>query len=197
MKVRELMDRRPVVCSTTSTLDEAMHAMQRLDCDALPVSGPDGRTALGMISGRDIALALATHHHAAHEITVGEVVHAPAVVVAPDDEVRELLTCMAHHRLRRVLVADANGRLEGTVGIEELLRHARLSGARNGGLSAKDVLETLRAIWTAPRPARVPPAAAEIHASGSAPEVGAAPVGLHEEPASSGIGPAPVALPVH
>jgi CBS domain-containing protein len=161
MKVRDVMDRRTVSCSIGWTLHEALLTMRRHDVDALPVLSTEGGTTLGILGVHEIAIALATHRRAAHEVTVGEIAGLRTAVVAPDDDVRDLLAAMAHHRARRLPVVDANGRLEGTVGIEEMLRHARVSGSRHGELAAKDVLETLRAIWAA-RPgvrSRVPAAA--------------------------------------
>jgi CBS-domain-containing membrane protein len=193
MKVRDVMDRRTVSCSTGWTLLEAVLTMRRLDIDALPVLSAEGGTTVGILGVNEVAIALATHRRAPHEITVGEIAGMRTAVVAPDDDVRDLLACMAHHRARRLPVVDANGRLEGTVGIAEMLRHARMSGSRHGELAAKDVLETLRAIWAA-RPvtrSRIPAAMAPEPAPQVEPIASDGGV-VATEPLS-----APVTLPVH
>jgi CBS-domain-containing membrane protein len=195
MKVRDLMDRRTVSCSTSWTLHEAMLTMQRQDTEALPVSSPDGRTTLGILGVSDVAIALAAHDRVAHEVTVGEIAGLPTVVVAPDDDVRDLLACMARHRVRRLPVVDANGRLEGTVGIEEMLRHARVSSTRHGELGAKDVLETLRAIWGA-RPGRHPRIGFAAAAPVAEPNP-IAPLAMDGQPDGSEAIDPPAAQPVH
>jgi len=164
MKVRELMDRSAVSCCLGTTLETAMLTMRRHECDALPVTGHDGGVTLGVVSDRDIAMALALNPRPAHELTVGEVLRPRFVVVAPDDGIAELLRTMAHHRAGRVAVVDANGRLEGMVGIAELLRRVPVSGGRGGDLNAKDVLETLRAIDAPARAHVFPEAAASVAA---------------------------------
>ncbi len=152
MKIRELMDHGTTACTTGTTLDEAILTLRRLERDALPVTTPDGRVTLGIVDVHDIALALALHPRPACELTVTEAMRHRGVMVAPDDDVRGLCAVMAQHRARRVPVVDANGRLEGTVGVEELLRRVPLTRRLGGEPSAKDVLETLRALC---RPTRL------------------------------------------
>jgi CBS-domain-containing membrane protein len=96
--------------------------------------------------------------------------------------------------VRRLPVVDANGRLEGTVGIEEMLRHARMSGSRHGELAAKDVLETLRAIWGA-RPVTRSRAATPAPAPEATTEP--APIAIEGGAGGAGTLTTPVALPVH
>src|SRR5215468_8957166 len=83
MKVRELMTKGVEACSRDANLSAAAMIMWRMDCGAVPVV--NDRHVVGMITDRDICVAVATKHRRAEDITVGEVINGSLHRVSEDD----------------------------------------------------------------------------------------------------------------
>jgi CBS domain-containing protein len=145
MKVQELMTKGVEACSRDSNLAAAAMIMWRMDCGAVPVV--NDRKVVGMITDRDICVAVATKHRRAEEIMVGEVASSTLHHVHPDDDVRVALDTMRSERVRRLPVVDDDGRLEGIVSLSDVVRSAsKSSGRSRSGISAEDVLEVMKSI---------------------------------------------------
>jgi CBS domain-containing protein len=144
MKIHEVMTREPQSCSPSSDLAAVGALMWRHDCGAIPVVDPVSGTVHGMITDRDICMAVATQHRPAAEIHVSEVVSAPLHAVRADDDAREALHVMRQAQVRRVPVVDSDGKLQGIVSINDLIR---LADAKSGhSLLGTEVMDTLKNI---------------------------------------------------
>ena len=77
MKVREMMTSDVKTCRPETNLAEAVKDMWEGDCGALPVVSDEGRV-IGMITDRDICIALATRGRSADRIAVREVAQGHA-----------------------------------------------------------------------------------------------------------------------
>lgn len=105
MKVRELMTSAVKTCRPDTNLAEAVSAMWEGDCGALPVVNDEGRIT-GMITERDICIALATRGRSAERVAVREVAQGPVHTCLADDETATALGTMKAHRVRRLPVID-------------------------------------------------------------------------------------------
>ena len=153
MKIKELMTREVEACRPTTDLAAVSMTMWRQDCGIVPVLD-DTRRVLGVVTDRDICMALATRHCRAEELTARDVMSSRLFSVRPDDEGRMALETMRMERVRRLPVVDAEQRLRGMVSINDLVLRAQPSGVRPApGLSANDVLVTLQGICRHPIPA--------------------------------------------
>ena len=79
MKVREVMTSEVEICDPGHDLAAAAMIMWRRDCGAVPVVEPESNRALGVITDRDICMALATRHRQAS----GAVLGSPVALLAP------------------------------------------------------------------------------------------------------------------
>lgn len=108
----------------TATPDETLaEAARRLDAErvgALLVMQED-RVA-GIISERDIVIALARSGAAALDTTVASCMSAEVIAAAPTETVDALLGRMTDRRVRHLPVLDA-GRVCGLVSIGDLVKH--------------------------------------------------------------------------
>jgi len=146
MKVQDVMTKGVESCRRSSDLAAAAMIMWRMDCGVVPVVGDDGREAVGMITDRDICVAVATRHRRAEEITVGEVVSGTLYKVRPGDDIRAALEAMRAERVRRLPVVR-DGALVGIISINDIVRTAeKQAGRARPDISPEDILEVMKAI---------------------------------------------------
>lgn len=151
MKVRDVMTHKVYSCRPDSNLGEAAKIMWDYDCGSVPVVNQNG-TVIGMVTDRDLCMALTTTNRRALDMTVWEVLSARLTACAPDacapdDEIDVALNTMAAGKIRRLPVIDSDGRLQGMLSVNDLIRHAREGTSnRPSGLSYADVMHTLKAI---------------------------------------------------
>jgi CBS-domain-containing membrane protein len=157
MRVQEIMTTDVEACRPTNDLASIAMSMWRRDCGIVPVIDDSGR-AIGVVTDRDICIAVATRHRRPEELTAREVMTGKLFSVRPEDDVRAVLELMGRERVRRIPVVNGEGRLRGILSINDLVLHAQPSGTRpTPVVSANDVLETLRKICEHPLPAKRPP----------------------------------------
>lgn len=148
MKVNQFMTSRVKTCRTTALLHEAAHIMLDSHCGCVPIVDSRGRLA-GMITDRDICLAVAGREQNPWEIPVRDVmsVHPVSCLVADDIDVA--LVAMKEHRIRRIPVVNDDGHVKGILSIDDLIRH---TGPAKGQLPAEAVVDVLRHIWAQAQP---------------------------------------------
>jgi CBS domain-containing protein len=140
VKVKDLMNAEPRTCVPGTTLAAAAALMLDGDCGMLPVV--DGGKLVGVVTDRDLYVALATRNRLASDITVGEVLQAPVHTCEPEDEVHAALATMKQHRVRRLPVEGFGGTVSGIISMNDILLAA---GARKP-LRDAEVVDALQAI---------------------------------------------------
>ena len=123
MKVREIMTTDVKTCRPETNLAEVVKLMWEQDCGVLPVVKSDGKVS-GMITDRDICVAIATRGWTADRIAVRDVTAGKVSTCAPDDDAIAALQTMKSQRVRRLPVVDAAGRLKGILSLNDLVTHA-------------------------------------------------------------------------
>jgi CBS domain-containing protein len=146
MRVQEIMAAGLEPCSPDANLAAVAGLMWDDDCGALPVVDGDGKV-IGMITDRDICIAVATKHRLASEIPVSEVMSGVIHACHPNDDVRDALKTMGHGRVLRLPVIDEDGTFQGVLSFYRIVPHAEGSrGKRKSAPSYEDVVGTLKAI---------------------------------------------------
>jgi CBS domain-containing protein len=113
--------------------------MLRQDCGCVPVVDGRGRLA-GMLTDRDICLAVAARELNPWEIPVRDVMSAKIVTCRIDDDVDAVLVAMKEHRVRRIPIVDEDGRVKGLISIDDVIRNTGLTKGRLASDAAVDVL---------------------------------------------------------
>ncbi len=99
-------------CNPGTNAAAATEIMWTGNCGSLPII-EDGRRVVGMVTDRDLLIALGTSNRNAADLLVGEVMNKDLALDAPNDDVRQALKTMAERQLHRLLVVDEDGALKG------------------------------------------------------------------------------------
>jgi CBS domain-containing protein len=157
MKVREVM-REPVFCGLDTTLAAAVELMRNNGCGFLPIVG-EGGNVVGVITVRDICIALGTRDQKPSDVLVKDVMlpkqytFPKLFTCTPDDDIHCILKTMRIQKVRRLPVIDHEGDLLGILSLDDIfLRACARAGKRD--ISCEDVVDTFMAI----RAHRGPPA---------------------------------------
>ena len=146
MKVQDVMTQDVKACFPDTNLATAAALMWQSDCGILPVV-VNGGNAVGVITDRDIAIAVGTKGRSPQEIRVDEVIHGPVFTCSPDDEVHTALKIMRKDKVRRLPVLSDDGVLMGVLSLNDVVIHAQKG---NKDLDYDDIVSTLKAICEHP-----------------------------------------------
>ena len=145
MLVEDLMTSDVEACRPDSNLAEAAGVMWRKDCGAVPVVDEEGGV-VGMITDRDICMALATRRQYASEVRVGEVMSRGVYTCTPEDDVKEALETMRGRRVRRLPVVNSQGNLAGIISLGDIALKTEKKGKSKKRVSRRNTVRTLKAV---------------------------------------------------
>ena len=117
--VAQAMTVAPRTCSTASTVIEAVLIFRDADCGVIPIT--DAGKPVGILTDRDVALALAGHETDLGRTPVGELMKTDLVTVGLDETVETALELLGRHAVRRLLVTDDDGVLQGILSWSDLV----------------------------------------------------------------------------
>ena len=153
MRVKEIMTPDAKAIWLTESLADAAKLMWENDCGVLPII-KDGRKVIGMITDRDICMAIAMRDTSPSGVSVEEVMTGRVYSVSPEDEIAQALQAMQEHKIRRLPVVNPEGELEGILSFNDIVMHAkRVDVAVSDSINSDDVMETYQAICRHPVPA--------------------------------------------
>lgn len=100
----------------------AVLIMWERDCGAVPVVVD--KKPVGMVTDRDVAVAVSTSNRQAADIPVRELIGGKVISCRSKDSIGKVLKKMSKYQLRRLPVVDKKGRLRGIISIADLLNAA-------------------------------------------------------------------------
>jgi len=142
MTIQQIMTAPAVTCTPETTLGAAARLMRETDCGTLPVIGADGRL-VGILTDRDVCLTIATSNRNPGHIAVHEAMTPKVFTALVNDSVHDALATMKAHRVRRLPVLDASGRLKGLVSIEDIV----VRGLETGGIGTDEIVLALKTLY--------------------------------------------------
>jgi CBS domain-containing protein len=151
MKVQDVMVKGVRFCTPDANLATVAKIFWEQGCGALPVV-ENGR-AIGMITDRDISIALGTRNARAGDIFVRDVALPKVFFCLPQDDIHTALDTMRAQQVRRLPVVDQDGVLAGILSLDDVVLFA---GEKvTDELTYTDVVDTMKSIYEHPAPARV------------------------------------------
>lgn len=163
MRIRDVMTRDVATCRPEATLGTVASLMWERDCGAIPVVDERGAPK-GIITDRDICMAVATRGRRPDEIQVKDVISGDVATCPAHEGIDEALEVMARERVRRLPIVDEDGHIAGMLSMSDLIRAADPSSKKKDALKPDAVVGALQAI-VKPWAAKKQPAA---RASGTA-----------------------------
>jgi CBS domain-containing protein len=117
MKVKDIMTAAPRTCTSQTTVAAAAKEMWDGDCGILPVV--DGGQLVGVVTDRDMYIALATRDRRPSELQVGDVACTVVITAAPEEDAHVALERMKRALVRRLPVLGFNGSVVGVISIDD------------------------------------------------------------------------------
>ena len=145
MKAQDIMTRDVETCTPSTTLPQAVKLMRDGCCGIIPVIDAHGRVS-GVVTDRDISMALVESARKPINIAVHEVMRAPVHACGPDDDLRVALTTMKQFKVRRLPVIGNDGRLKGILSIDDII----VRGLAKDAPTSAEVVTSLREILAWP-----------------------------------------------
>lgn len=122
MTIARVIERRSgeiITCPASTSVRDAVAVLAEKRIGALPVF--DGERVVGMFSERDVIYQLKTNGPAILDLSVGEIMTAPAITVARETTILQALSLMTRRRVRHLPVVE-NGRMVSLVSIGDLVK---------------------------------------------------------------------------
>ncbi|RXZ64687.1 CBS domain-containing protein [Pelagerythrobacter rhizovicinus] len=127
-----------VRCEAGTRVHDAVALLAERRIGALPVM--EGGAVAGVFSERDVLYCVAQEGAAALDRTVGEVMTAPAITVAPSIKVDEALALMTRRRVRHLPVI-AGDVMCGFISIGDLVK-SRIDEIERDAAAMRDYIRT-------------------------------------------------------
>jgi CBS domain-containing protein len=147
MIIKEVMNPKVTTCGPDATLEDAALLMWHGDCGTVAVVDETG-AAIGIITDRDICMAVAFQHKPPREIQVQEVMSRQLYTCQADNDIMSALKTMSFEKVRRLPVTNGAGQVEGIISIEDLIARAERGrrGIQTPDLSYDDTMMALKAV---------------------------------------------------
>lgn len=147
MKVKEVMTQSAVCCKPDTNVGAAVELLWVRNCGMLPVVGNDQKL-LGVVTDRDICIAMGTRNRLAADLTVGEIATQKVFTCKPDDEIHEALQTMAEKQVRRLPVVNKEGVPQGMLSMDDIITHGDLNKWEGAcELSAEEIIRGLKKLY--------------------------------------------------
>jgi CBS domain-containing protein len=144
MRVQDVMMGTPAYCSPETNLGAATELLWNRNCGILPVVDAQQKV-VGVVTDRDLCVALGTRNRLPGEITVAEVARGQVYSCQAQDDVHAALETMARNKVRRLPVINRDGMLEGILSMDNVVLHAESN--RTAELLHGEIVNTLQRIY--------------------------------------------------
>ena len=139
MQVQEIMTKDVSCCSPATNAAAAAELMWTQNCGSLPVVDDGGRI-VGIVTDRDLFIALGTKNQRPAELCVGEMMTGDISLCAPEDDLQTALRRMAQKQVHRLPVVDRSGALKGLLSIDDVVVNTQSDSL------SKEILNTMKAV---------------------------------------------------
>lgn len=146
MKIEDVYTRNAKSCRKETDLAAVASMMWDADCGVVPVVDETNRV-IGVVTDRDICMALASRGNVASQVQAGSVMNGEAHSIRPQEDVKSALQAMTEKSVRRLPVVGAKGELLGMFSLSDAVQAVRASKVASAGDPTQaDVFRVIEAI---------------------------------------------------
>jgi CBS domain-containing protein len=120
--VRDAMTTNPKTLQSSASVVDAAKLMKSEDVGLIPIVDGDRLTAV--VTDRDITINVVAAGKDVQSTTVGDIASKNLITIDPDQNLDEALRLMERHQVRRLPVAEEDGRLVGILAQADVAEHA-------------------------------------------------------------------------
>ena len=125
-KAKDVMTKDPACCTPQTNLREVGQMMVAMDCGAIPVvENKDTMKLIGIITDRDIVCRTVAQGKNPLELTANDAMSHPIVSAQPESNLDQCCELMEENQVRRIPIADEEGRCCGIVTQAHISQHAK------------------------------------------------------------------------
>lgn len=123
MQIGEVCTREVLCTEGGTSVADAARLMRQYHCGDIVVVEQAGgrRVPIGIVTDRDIVLAVTAAELDPASVTVGEIIATELVTAPESDGVFETIDRMRSHGVRRMPIVDRDGALAGIVSIDDVI----------------------------------------------------------------------------
>lgn len=135
MSIKTISNRAVVTIHRQATVEDAARLMRSHHIgDVVVVEVPNAQVPVGMVTDRDIVVAVVAQGLMPAQTTVGSIMSSPVLTLRENDGFITALDRMAQRGVRRAPVVDEAGLLRGVVSVDDLVRLLARELAKVGAL---------------------------------------------------------------
>lgn len=124
MKVKDAMKTDVVFCAPQDNLMKVAEMMRLRDCGAIPIMD-DKKTVVGMLTDRDVCLAIAARNRKASDIKAEDLGRRKVISCDAEDDLESALRKMQKYQIKRLVVIEKSGELAGILSIADFVLSVR------------------------------------------------------------------------
>lgn len=119
VNVQAIMNPNVKFAGVEARVSDVARIMAENDCGSVPIVD-DKMNVLGIITDRDICLAMAYANHPPSEIPVRQVMSSNVFCCSPDDDLVAALRTMQEKGVHRLPVVGEDGKLRGILSMRDM-----------------------------------------------------------------------------
>ena len=119
VNVTSVMTANPACCTAETPLRDVARMMIDNDCGEIPVVDAKG-APVGVVTDRDITVRIVAQGRDTMNASASDAMSTPVKTVREDATLKDATALMETHKIRRVPVVDAGGKLAGIVSLADL-----------------------------------------------------------------------------
>jgi CBS domain-containing protein len=123
MRVHDVMIPDPICCVPSDTAMRAACVMKDRNTGIVPIVENDrSRKLVGVVTDRDLCLAVVAEGQYPNSVQLQSCMATTLITCAADDPVQAALEQMRENQVRRIMVADHQGEIQGIVSLADIVR---------------------------------------------------------------------------